>query len=35
MNDAKTSTDLLPKLLKVAERAKREPETRILALAHL
>jgi group II intron reverse transcriptase/maturase len=35
MSDAKTSADLLPKLLKVAERAKREPETRILALAHL
>jgi retron-type reverse transcriptase len=35
MNDAKPSTNLLPKLLKVAERAKREPETRILALAQL
>jgi group II intron reverse transcriptase/maturase len=35
MSDAKPSTNLLPKLLKVAERAKREPETRILALAQL
>ena len=35
MRDAKPSTNLLPKLLKVAERAKREPETRILALAQL
>jgi group II intron reverse transcriptase/maturase len=35
MSGAKTSRDLSPKLLKVAERAKREPETRLLALAHL
>ncbi|HEX2798763.1 MAG TPA: group II intron reverse transcriptase/maturase [Thermoanaerobaculia bacterium] len=35
MSGAKTSTNLSPKLLKVAERAKREPETRLLALAHL
>ena len=35
MSGAKTSNDLSPKLLKVAERAKREPETRLLALAHL
>lgn len=35
MSGAKTSKDLSPKLLKVAERAKREPETRLLALAHL
>jgi group II intron reverse transcriptase/maturase len=35
MSSAKTLEDLSPKLLKVAERAKREPETRLLALAHL
>jgi group II intron reverse transcriptase/maturase len=35
MSGAKTSMDLSPKLMKVAERAKREPETRLLALAHL
>jgi RNA-directed DNA polymerase len=34
MSDAETSKGLLPKLLKVAERAKREPEARMLALAH-
>jgi RNA-directed DNA polymerase len=35
MNDAKTSRSVSPGLLKVAERAKRHPEQRILALAHL
>jgi group II intron reverse transcriptase/maturase len=35
MSDAKTSGSVSPKLLKVAERAKREPEARLLALAHL
>jgi RNA-directed DNA polymerase len=35
MDDAKTLGSVSPKLLKVAERAKREPETRLLALAHL
>lgn len=35
MTDAKTSLDMSPRLLKVAERAKRHPEERILALAHL
>jgi group II intron reverse transcriptase/maturase len=35
MSDAKTLGSVSPKLLKVAERAKREPETRLLALAHL
>jgi RNA-directed DNA polymerase len=35
MSDAKTLQDVLPKLMRVAERAKREPETRILSLAHL
>ena len=35
MSDAKTSGFLLTKLLKVAERAKRDPKTRILALAQL
>jgi RNA-directed DNA polymerase len=35
MSDAKTSTELSPGLKKVAERAKRDPEQRILALAHL
>jgi RNA-directed DNA polymerase len=34
MSDAETSNGVLPKLLKVAERAKREPEARMLALAH-
>jgi group II intron reverse transcriptase/maturase len=34
MSDAETSKSVLPKLLKVAERAKREPEARMLALAH-
>ncbi|HMG53213.1 MAG TPA: group II intron reverse transcriptase/maturase [Kofleriaceae bacterium] len=35
MNDATTSGRMSPELLKVAERAKRHPEQRILALAHL
>ncbi len=35
MSGAKTSTNLSPKLMKVAERAKREPEARLLALAYL
>ena len=35
MNDATTSVQVSPGLLKVAERAKRHPEQRILALAHL
>ena len=35
MGNAKTLQDVLPKLMRVAERAKREPETRILSLAHL
>ena len=35
MTGAKTPLDLSPGLLKVAERAKRDPEQRILALAHL
>lgn len=35
MTDAKTSLAMTPKLLKVAERARRHPEQRILALAHL
>lgn len=35
MSDAKTSRTVSPGLLKVAERAKRHPEQRILALAHL
>jgi group II intron reverse transcriptase/maturase len=35
MSDAKTLRDVLPKLMRVAERAKREPEARILSLAHL
>jgi RNA-directed DNA polymerase len=35
MNDATTSGQVSPGLLKVAERAKRHPEQRILALAHL
>lgn len=33
MTDAKTTEDVLPKLTKVAERAKRNPQQRILALA--
>ena len=35
MTDAKTSLDVSPRLLKVAERARRHPGERILALAHL
>jgi RNA-directed DNA polymerase len=35
MSDAKTSRSMSPGLEKVAERAKRHPEQRILALAHL
>jgi group II intron reverse transcriptase/maturase len=35
MKDATTSNSMSPELLKVAERAKRHPEQRILALAHL
>ncbi|HSQ54978.1 MAG TPA: group II intron reverse transcriptase/maturase [Gemmata sp.] len=35
MSNAKTLQEVLPKLMRVAERAKREPETRILSLAHL
>jgi RNA-directed DNA polymerase len=35
MSDAQTPTNLSPKLMKVAERAKRVPETRLLALAYL
>ncbi len=35
MSDAQTSTNLSPKLMKVAERAKRDPEARLLALAYL
>jgi RNA-directed DNA polymerase len=35
MTDAKTSRSVSPGLEKVAERAKRHPEQRILALAHL
>ena len=35
MNDAKTSSSKSPGLMKVAERAKRQPDQRILALAHL
>ncbi len=34
MDDAGTSTDVLPGLLRVAERAKRAPEAQMLALAH-
>ena len=34
MSDAKTSEGVSTKRLKVAERAKREPEARMLALAH-
>lgn len=35
MADAKTSGSMSTKLLKVAERAKRDPQARILALAHI
>ena len=35
MLDAQTSTNMSPKLLKVVERAKREPEARVGSLAHL
>jgi group II intron reverse transcriptase/maturase len=35
MSDAKTSRTVSPGLAKVAERAKRHPDQRILALAHL
>jgi RNA-directed DNA polymerase len=35
MSDAKTSWTMSPGLVKVAERAKRHPDQRILALAHL
>ena len=35
MSDATTSANKSPELVKVAERAKRHPEQRILALAHL
>lgn len=35
MGDAKTSWTKSPELMKVAERAKRHPDQRILALAHL
>lgn len=35
MSDATTSSTKSPELVKVAERAKRHPEQRILALAHL
>lgn len=35
MSDAKTSRNKSPGLVKVAERAKRHPDQRILALAHL
>ena len=35
MTDASTSEALSPKLLKVVERAKRDPEVRFLSLAHL
>jgi group II intron reverse transcriptase/maturase len=35
MGNAKTLQEVLPKLMRVAERAKREPETRLLSLAHL
>ena len=34
MGDATTSWTKSPELVKVAERAKRHPEQRILALAH-
>ncbi len=35
MPDASTLEDMSPKLLKVVERAKREPEGRFHSLAHL
>ena len=35
MTDAKTSGHMSPQLLKVAERARRDPKGQILALAHL
>lgn len=35
MSDASTSGRMSPELLKVAERAKREPEARFHSLAHL
>jgi len=35
MADAKTSLSVLPRLLKVVERAQAHPEQRLLALAHL
>jgi group II intron reverse transcriptase/maturase len=35
MSDAQTSKDLSPKLMKVAERAKRNRDARLLALAYL
>jgi len=35
MSDATTSSSKSPGLMKVAERAKRHPDQRILALAHL
>jgi len=35
MTDAKTSGGMSPQLLKVAERAQRHPDQRLLALAHL
>jgi retron-type reverse transcriptase len=35
MSDATTSWNKSPELMKVAERAKRQPDQRILALAHL
>jgi RNA-directed DNA polymerase len=35
MSDAQTSMNLSPKLMKVAERAKRDPEARLLALAYV
>jgi RNA-directed DNA polymerase len=34
MSDAQTSTNRSPGLMKVAERAKRHPEAKLLALAH-
>ena len=34
MSDAETSANVLPGLLRVAERAKRVPEAQMLALAH-
>lgn len=34
MTDAETSQDVSPGLMKVAERAKRHPEVKMLALAH-